>query len=373
MAQKIKVLVVDDSALMRKLISGILNKDPEIEVTDTAMNGLFALKKLKKGETDIVLLDIEMPGMNGLEFLKMRKELKIEVPVVMLSSLGATKPEVTIQALDLGAKDFIIKPSGSISLDLERVANEIIASIKKYGGAKYHTSFDDKKIDDELKKLIESSPITVESPKTPVFETMTQSKPILTPEKVSRGMDFILIGISTGGPAALRQLFGQLKPLKTPILIVQHMPPGFTKEFAKGLDKISSIRVKEAEDNELIKPSYAYIAPGNYHLSLKKRGLQFYTQLLETPPVNGHKPSVEVLFDSAFDLQTSVVGIIMTGMGKDGAHALKKLHQQGNITVAQSPKDCVVFGMPKVAVELGGVDHILEIDQIAQFLNNLEK
>ena len=165
MAQKIKVLVVDDSALMRKLISGILNKDPEIEVTDTAMNGLFALKELKKGETDIVLLDIEMPGMNGLEFLKMRKELKIEVPVVMLSSLGATKPEVTIQALDLGAKDFIIKPSGSISLDLERVANEIIASIKKYGGAKYHTSFDDKKIDDELKKLIESSPITVESPK----------------------------------------------------------------------------------------------------------------------------------------------------------------------------------------------------------------
>lgn len=373
MSRKIRVLVVDDSALMRKLISGIVNKDPDIEVADTAMNGLFALKKIKKGDIDMVLLDIEMPGMNGLEFLKMRRELGIDIPVVVLSSLGASRPEVTIEALDLGAKDFIIKPSGSISLDLERIAHEITAAIKKYGGEKYRTPMDEQKIDQELAKLIETAPSPAKKPAHQVFEAMTRYQVPASSEKLSRRSDLILLGISTGGPAALRQLFARLNALKTPILVVQHMPPGFTREFARGLDKISKIRVKEAEDNEVIQPGHAYVAPGDRHLSFIRRGMQYVTQLLETAPVNGHKPSVEVLYETAAALQVAVTGVIMTGMGKDGAHALKKLHDQGNLTVAQSPKDCVVFGMPRVAVELGAADKVLEIDDIADFINSLEK
>lgn len=372
MSQKIKVLVVDDSALMRKLVSNIINKDPEIEVADTAINGLFALKKLKRDDIDIIMLDIEMPGMNGLEFLKMRRELNIDIPVVMLSSLGATKPEITIQALDLGAKDFIVKPSGSISMDIEKVGKEIIAAIKKYGGDKYRTPLDYEKIEKELEKLLEKQKEqTTIAPKINIKEYTSYKENSGEFEKKLSNIEMILIGISTGGPAALRQLFPKIKNQKYPILIVQHMPPGFTLEFAKGLDRLTSLSVSEAKDGETLKKGCAYVAPGDHHLSVLKGTSGYKLRLLDAPTINGHRPSVEVLYESAFKEKIKSLGIIMTGMGKDGAHTLKKLHDNGNPTIAQSPNDCVVFGMPRVAVELGAVDKVLEINDIADFINQL--
>jgi two-component system chemotaxis response regulator CheB len=374
--KKIRVLIVDDSALMRKLISNTVKKDPEIEVADTAINGLFALKKIKQLEVDIILLDIEMPDMNGLEFLKMRRDLGIDIPVVMLSSLGAKRPEVTIEALDLGAKDFIIKPSGSISMDIEKVSQEIIAAIKKYGGEKYRTPLDKARIDAQLEKLIEDkvkkTDISPTLPRPKVMQSYTTLG--VKPESLERKLKtvrLILIGISTGGPAALRQLFSKITNKKFPILVVQHMPPGFTREFAKGLNRISSLEVKEAADNDLIQPGWAYIAPGDHHLSVQQKGFEFRARITETPPVNGHRPSVEVLYESVADQNISSLGVIMTGMGKDGAKSLNRLHEMGYPTVAQSPKDCVVFGMPRVAIEMGGVDKVLEIDDIADFINSI--
>jgi len=377
MNQKIKVLIVDDSALMRKLISNILSKDPEIEIVDTAMNGLFALKKIKKNEIDVILLDIEMPEMNGLEFLKMKRDLKIDIPVIVLSSLGAKRPQVTMEAIELGAKDFIIKPSGSISMDIDKKEEEILASIKKYGGQKNKTPLNSAHYQKEIEKIIqekleEDKKNTVQEVKQQTVESyMTPDITHLTKEKKISHIEMILIGISTGGPAALRQLFSEVKNKKYPILIVQHMPPGFTKEFSKSLDKISSLSVKEAEQGEIIKAGWVYIAPGDKHLSFVRKQFHYQVELLESHPVNGHKPSVEVLFESAYHLDIPVTGIIMTGMGKDGAHAIKKLHDKGNLTIAQSPEDCVVFGMPRVAAEIGGIDKILKIEEIAELINVL--
>ena len=372
-ARKIKVLVVDDSALMRKLISGIVSKDPDIEVVDTAINGLFAMKKIKQQEVDLILLDIEMPGMNGFEFLEMKKELGIDIPVVMLSSLGATRPKVTMKALDLGAKDFIIKPSGSISMDIETVGHEIVAAVKRYGGAKYKTEIDTQRIDRELEKIVAHSR-ALEADKVPARIDMGAmvNKEIVedsSQEKRLKKVQMILIGISTGGPAALRHVIPQLKGIKKPILIVQHMPPGFTEEFARGMDRISSLEVKEAEEGDVLRPGWVYIARGDRHLSFHRNGSDNVLQLLDTPPVNGHRPSVEVLFETASIKNIPVLAIIMTGMGKDGAHSINKLHAQGNYTLAQSPQDCVVFGMPKVAIELGGIDKVLMLDDMAEFIN----
>jgi len=368
--EKIKVLVVDDSALMRKLITNIITKDPNIEVVDTAINGLFALKKLKAKEVDLVLLDIEMPEMNGLEFLKTKKDLGIETPVVVLSSVGADKPEITIHALELGAKDFIIKPSGSISLDLERVGSEIISAIKKYGGSSKPIEIE--KVDKELENIIEKYQKDIkETKKVDVKDFMTKSYKNI--EGKLYGIELILIGISTGGPAALRDLFAILQDSSYPILIVQHMPAGFTKEFAKSLDKITKLTVKEAEEGELIREKHVYIAPGDKHLSFKRYNNKNFVELLDTPPVNGHKPSVEVLFDASLRNNVKSLAIIMTGMGKDGAHAIKRLYDAGYPTIAQSPIDCVVFGMPKVAIELGGIDKILDIKDIAEFIGGLSK
>ncbi|HOJ50309.1 MAG TPA: chemotaxis response regulator protein-glutamate methylesterase [Spirochaetota bacterium] len=367
---KIKVLVVDDSALMRKLITNILTKDSQIEVVDTAMNGLFALKKLKTKEIDIILLDIEMPEMNGLEFLKNKRDLGIDIPAIVLSSLG-DKPEITMQALDLGAKDFIMKPSGSISLDIERVGTEIISAIKKYGGSKEIKDVEVRKFNEEIDKIITEKIKPEEKQNKNYVIKEIRDKSFKDIESKLKNIELILIGISTGGPAALRDLFSKVSDSKYPILIVQHMPAGFTKEFAKSLDRITNLTVKEAEEGELVRDKHVYIAPGDKHLSFRKYNSKIFIELLDTQPVNGHKPSVDVLFEAAIKNNVKTLSIIMTGMGKDGAYAIKKLHELGHPTIAQSPSDCVVFGMPRVAIELGGVDKILDINDIADFINNL--
>ncbi len=373
---KVKVLVVDDSSIMRKLISKIVSEDPELEVVDTAMNGLFALKKIKKFGPDVVLCDLEMPGMNGIEFLKMRKELGIQTPVIVVSSLGKSQPEIIFKTMSMGASDFIIKPSGAISMDIETLAEEIRSKIHYYHRSNILTVEQKKKIEQEELKhseaiLQEYHLQSVKSQSTPVIPKKSLEEKISKIKKIKA----ICIGISTGGPNALRKilpLFPKNFPL--PIFIVQHMPEGFTKEFASGLDEICKMTAQEARDGLIAKPGNIYIAQGNRHLVLKGSSKEIYMGINQEPHCNGHRPSAGVLFLSSKDvLGEECISIIMTGMGKDGAKEINELSAVGAITIAQSANTCVVYGMPKVAVEQGGIDIILPLDDIVPKIQLLIK
>ena len=379
---KLRVLVVDDSSLMRKLISNMIADDDEIEVGDTAINGLFALEKIERSHFDMILLDIEMPQMNGIEFLLKRKEKGIDIPVVVLSSLGRNRPELTLQCIELGASDFILKPSGTISLDIEKVKDEVIAKIKYFAKNK-DKQITSKEISETDKDRISDKESRDKKP------IMRDIKPLSEVDKVKRSLeenillklkrmksiDIISIGISTGGPNALRQilpLFPEDFPL--PILIVQHMPPGFTKEFAKGLNDVCKMTVKEAEEGDIISEGTIFIAPGDKHIIAKMEGGSKIVHLDDGPPVMGHRPSADNLFNSVADLyQNRILAIIMTGMGKDGARGIKRIWQGGGITMAQDEKTCVVFGMPKVAIEYGGIDLVTRLEDIPEKVMDLLK
>lgn len=355
--EKIKVLVVDDSSLMRKLISNMITHDPNIEVKDTASNGLIALQKLEENNYDLILLDIEMPKMNGVEFLIKRREKRISIPVVVLSSLGRNRPELTLQCMSLGASNFIMKPSGTISLDIEKVKEEVIANVKHFAKTKTQsiinttingTRFKDKEI---TTKKITTIPEVIE-------------KKLKKINKVNA----IAIGISTGGPNALRQILPKFPAdFPVPILIIQHMPPGFTREFAKGLNDVCNLSIKEAEEGDVVSRGCIYIAPGDKHMTVNKSTTPFTISLNDNPPVHGHRPSAEVLFENFAEIYFNCsICIIMTGMGKDGARGIKKAWMNGAITIAQDEKSCVIFGMPKVAIEEGGIDEILPLNQIPE-------
>jgi two-component system chemotaxis response regulator CheB len=381
MDNTIKVLVVDDSSLMRKMITQMIVSDPAIEVINTAMNGYFALQKIEKNPPDIILLDIEMPQMDGVEFLKKWKELNIGIPVIVLSSLGKNRPELTVQCIELGAKDFILKPSGTISLDIEMVKEEVIAKIKFF----YRKRSDDEKIQKELIKetiseIEKSDAISKYYHKSATKEVKIGEKKDIPSGNLEnklkkvRSIDLVVIGISTGGPNALRKILPlfSYETFKTPIVIVQHMPPGFTKEFSRSLNEISSLTVKEAEDFEPIKEGCVYIAPGGMHMLIDPKGIGHIIRLDDAPPVNGHKPSVEILFNSVAEhISNKSIALIMTGMGKDGARAIKQISLKGGITIAQEENSCVVYGMPKAAVEIGGIDKILDLVDIPQKLQDI--
>lgn len=382
---KIKVLVVDDSSLMRKLISKIVNSDPQMEVVDTAMNGVFALQKIQKHNPDIILLDIEMPEMDGLEFLRKRREFDISTPVIVLSSLGRSKPHITMQSLDLGAKDFIMKPSGTISMDIETISEEIIAKIKYFHqkdpqrAQKFsipseimHSHPMERTIDktEEVKRadFVRASSQTAVKESVSIDPYLVEKHKEEMEKKLSllHSINIVGIGISTGGPNALRQILPEFpKDFNLPILIVQHMPPGFTKEFAMGLNEICSLDVKEAEDEEPIKKGTIYIAPGDKHMIVGGKEGNARIILTDGPLSCGHKPSVEELFISmAKTYQNKSLAIIMTGMGKDGANGIKHIYQKGGITLAQDETSCVVFGMPKVAIMMGGIDEVISLKDI---------
>ncbi len=368
------MLVVDDSSLMRKLIRKMVEEDPDITVVDTAMNGIFALKKIETRDPDVILLDIEMPEMNGVEFLEKCRELGIEIPIIVLSSLGKNRPELTTKCLTLGAKDFIIKPSGTISMDIELVKEEVNSKIKFFHYELTKQPFKRKGLKKDIEKLIspkEKQRVTIKTELLPRVEKpkkIAESATIGLNEKLKNidSIEAVTIGISTGGPYALRKiipLFPASFPL--PILIVQHMPSGFTYEFSKGLDEISPTRVKEAEDGDKIEKGNVYIAPGNRHLIVKRYAGNIIVSLSDSPHVCGHRPSAEVLFDSAITAYGNrMISVIMTGMGKDGARGIKRVSIKGGITLAQSERTCVVFGMPKVAVDIGGIDEIVDLDDI---------
>ena len=362
----IRVLIVDDSALMRNLIGRIVESDPGLVLVGKAMNGAFALKKLETLAVDIIVLDLEMPEMNGIEFLKKRKELKLETPVIILSSVARRGAEVTMEALALGAADFIKKPSGSVSEDIHSVGEHLIELIKAYGGGR--TS-------GWTAPLPKMEAWTAPAAPAPAF---APAKPVTLPTgplRAHAGLQLCVIGISTGGPNALRQVFSALDPdFPLPVVVVQHMPAGFTAEFAKSLDKNCPLEVKEAEEGDLVKKGRILIAPGDWHIEVEKKSLAALVHLSQAELTNGHRPSAGVLFRSAAkQYGSSVLAVIMTGMGRDGAAEIGEVYKAGGLTIAQDEASSVVFGMPKVAIELGNVEKVVSLGEMASSLNKLAK
>ncbi|WP_409253720.1 protein-glutamate methylesterase/protein-glutamine glutaminase [Bacillus sp. SCS-153A] len=348
-----KVLVVDDSAFMRKLITDFLSSSNYLEVVATARNGRDALDKIEKYKPDVVTLDVEMPVMNGLEALKAIME-KSPLPVIMLSSTTKEGAENTILAMNYGAIDFIAKPSGAISLDLHKVKEELIAKVLNAGNVPVR----------RLKKANQQTPsLTITLDK----DQSLRGTAVVPWKRCSKKI--ICIGTSTGGPRALQQVVTSLpSDIDAPILIVQHMPPGFTKSLANRLNMLSTITVKEAEDGELLKNGTAYIAPGGFHLKVeeKRGGLAVILDNQELPR-GGHRPAVDVLFESVSGLKDyDKIAVIMTGMGTDGSEGLVKLKDSGGVkAIAESEESCIVYGMPKAAVSTNLVDEIQSIENIA--------
>ena len=367
--KKSKLLVVDDSAFMRKLISDFFTDHLQIEVVGSARNGKDAIKKIQQLKPDVVTLDVEMPEMNGLDALK---EIMIQcpVPVVMLSSTTQRGTENTLTAMEYGAVDFVAKPSGTISLDLHKIQDDLVHKVVE--ASKVPIA--------KLKKTI-SSPTTFAPQKvttaTAVTMTSTPSKAIPVFDKPVKKVEWnkhskkiILIGTSTGGPRALQEVITKIPGnVDAPILIVQHMPAGFTKSLATRLDQLSQIHVKEAEQGDILQKGTAYIAPGGYHLKLRKVGSTFAIALDQNePPRSGHRPSVDVMFEDVSKYQDfDKIAVIMTGMGYDGSKGLVALKKSGNVmAIAESAETCIVYGMPKAAVETQLVDEVADVDVIAQ-------
>ncbi|HET7838936.1 MAG TPA: chemotaxis response regulator protein-glutamate methylesterase [Rectinemataceae bacterium] len=371
MPDPVSVLVVDDSALMRNLISKIIESAPGLKVAEKAMNGIFALQKIPRVDPDVIVLDIEMPEMNGIDFLKERKRLGIEIPVVILSSVAKQGAQVTMEALALGASDFITKPSGSTSSDIHTVSAQLIRLLIAYG-AEYrkthgkgvpHYEFEAPERLFEPAPLIEERQLSRQKSEAP--------KPLRSPGP----MEIIAIGISTGGPNALREIFSRIDAeLKQPVVVVQHMPPGFTEEFAKSLDRICPLEVKEAADGDIVRQGRILIAPGDRHILVEKRPLGTVVRLSESAPMNGHRPSADVLFESvAKSYGNRAMGVIMTGMGRDGARELGSIFREGGITLGQDESSSVVYGMPKVAFELGHVTQQVSLSEMADTISRLAR
>ncbi len=390
----ISVLICDDSALMRNLIGRIIDGTEGMKVVGKASNGQMALEKIAETNPDIMVLDIEMPIMNGIEFLKARKEKKIKVPVVVLSSVATKGAAITMQALELGAADFITKPSGSVSADISEVADQLIDMLASYGSQyarrqgkiPYIPEFFQKqrkllKAESFVanKKADDNAPVQkpkLDKAQIVSFNTVERKEPVVvTPIREGGNIDVIAIGISTGGPNALRDVFKMIDPrLKQPILVVQHMPKGFTKAFAESLDKICPLSVKEAEEGEKILGGHIYIAPGDNHITVVEKGPERVIHLTHDPQRNGHRPSADVMFESIAKVyKNRALGVIMTGMGRDGAAELAEMRRQGAWTLGQDEDSSIVYGMPRVAWEMGGVQKQVTLMKMADEISSLAR
>lgn len=347
MKKPIRVLIADDSAFMRKIISDLINSDSELEVISAARNGREALELIEKLNPDVITLDLEMPKLNGLETLKkiMRTSPK---PVVMISHLTQEGAITTLNCLDAGAMDFIPKPSGSISLDFGKMAADLTQKIK----VAYHN----------FKPNMVRSLIKKPRPKeiTPCFHSTCKNM-------------VVALGTSSGGPRALKEVI-PLLPANFPagMVIVQHMPAGFTRSLADRLNNESKIKVKEAEEGDQIEPGLALLAPGNYHLEIKAGGI---VHLDQRPQLWGVRPCVDYMMESIAPLYGQrVIGVILTGMGRDGANGMAEIKKHGGETIAQNQETCLVYGMPRAVVERGLANHILPLQDIAyQIVHLLEK
>jgi two-component system chemotaxis response regulator CheB len=341
--KKIKVLIVDDSALIRALLREIIDGQPDMCAVGAAADPFAARELIKSLEPDVITLDVEMPRMNGLDFLERLMRLR-PMPVLMISSLTLAGSEATFRALELGAVDFVAKPALGISEGLVTLADELTEKIRSAASA----------------RVSRLAPIVVDEKRNADAVLPRRSTQLASTEKL------IFIGASTGGTEAIARVIELLPPDAPGVCITQHMPPLFTKSYAARLDGLCQIHVKEAEDGERILPGHAYLAPGDRHLLVGRRGANYVVELSDGPPVSRHRPSVDVLFRSAANVAgKNAIAAILTGMGDDGAAGMHEMHQAGAYTIAQDEATCVVYGMPKAAVAAGGVDAIVPLSGVA--------
>ncbi len=344
----IRVLVIDDSALVRELLTRILEQEPGIEVIGTAMDPIYAIKKIKSQKPDVITLDLEMPRMDGLTFL--RKLMSVyPLPVVVVSSLAKKGSKATLEALELGALDFVTKPAAGLSKGLEEMGMEIVQKVNNAA-------------DVNVNKLRQQARKGRMSEKSPSSREEKPAQQVV----VRRTDRVVAIGASTGGTVAVKEILQQLSANTPGVIVVLHMPAGFTTSYAQSLNSSCRMKVKEAEDGDRISFGQAFIAPGGKHLLLEKKSSGYIIRLDNGPPVNRHRPSVDKTFFSvAEESSPDSMGLILTGMGGDGARGLKAMHDQGSPTLAQDEETSIVYGMPRQAVELGAVDRILPLGEMA--------
>lgn len=388
MLEPVNVLICDDSAIIRKTVSKILSECRLVKVVGTAINGRFCLQKVEDLKPDLVLLDIEMPEMNGLEFLRVAKVRRYSMPIIIFSSVAHRGGRITMDALSLGAVDYVLKPENGPLEAMEESVHNLLNQVLIYGyrfkairtgnheylklakplyDGEKTTIFKKKKVDipDSIKiKAKELKALGFKKREIPLA---------LPPENRPKRVEppqLVVIGISTGGPNVLRRIIPFIpENLPLPIVIVQHMPEGFTREFAKSLNEISKLQVKEVEEGDVAKKGFVYIAPGDAHVKIQP-GMRLFLDRGE--PVNGHRPSADVLFESAARVTSAAtVGIIMTGMGRDGALKLGDIYNCGGLTIAQNKESCVINGMPGTAVEYGYVDEVYSVEEILNFFKGL--
>ena len=351
----IRVMIVDDSPLVRKIASDILSSDPEITVVATAATAEFALAKLPRERPDVITLDLEMPGMGGLEAIGKIMSL-LPTPIVVMSAHAQKGAELTLQALEAGAIDFVLKPSSSLSGGLSAIARELVEKVK-----------------DASRVVLPRTPslgIPLEALSGIGAPAGLRTPPPVVaapPANDGEGCDLVAIGTSTGGPVALKDVLTKLpQDFPVGVVVVQHMPPVFTKAFAERLDSCCAVRVKEAENGDAILPGKVLIAPGNWHMSVSRFGVEPRVLLNQSETVNGHRPSVDVLMHSvAREYGSRAIGVIMTGMGKDGAQGLHELRVRGGRVIAQDKGSSVIYGMNREVVESGDAHEVVPVDQIA--------
>lgn len=394
----IKILIADDSAFMRKVLSDLFAAQPDFEVVGTAINGRDAIEKVKQYDPDLLTMDVQMPVMDGLNALAVIMEIH-PMPVVMLSSLTKEGTDETIRALSLGAVDFISKAGGSISR-IDTIEADILAKCRAAAKTNVRSAVAGaraaERAEKEREKKKTASPVMrhIDLPRHTAHETPKGPSPfaagkwenpllrsrskVFTPHSTSPaevapptagggGGKLVAIGTSTGGPQALQSVITRLpKDLPCGVVVVQHMPPGFTKSLAQRLDSLSAVHVKEAEDGDIIRSGCVYIAPGNYHMRVSGSGGARKIVLGQDPPVGNHRPAVNVLFDSVAPIGRRLVAVIMTGMGSDGTEGMKKIKAEGGYSIAQDESTSVVYGMPKSVVDAGLADEIRPVTDIAR-------